>query len=308
MMTPESMGRAGKGYNSKFTEFTRIYSEKPSCLICFFEGDDEKYYGIRIRENLKETDYEGIVCDGKAGVIALFEMLKKHTHIPYQNARKAFFTDRDFDAPLPADIRSKVYETPCYAIDNFYTSVDCFKRILKSGFKISEFNQDDEPVFNQCVSLFTDTQKQFHDAVSLLNAWMMLVRQKGIGLNFNDIHLKKFITININRVSEKQPTLDYLNNLFPRHGISESEINLQAASFISQDRGKIFRGKSEIEFPILFLKKLKNDLCLDSPKYFPEKRKISFALPDSRDDILSEFSQYADTPECLREYLKKFKD
>jgi len=310
MMTPESMGRAGKGYNSKFTEFTRIYSEKPRCLICFFEGDDEKYYGIRIRENLKETDYEGIVCDGKSGVIALFKMLEKHTHIPYQTARKAFFTDRDFDAPLPADIRRKVYETPCYSIENCYTSIECFKRILKAGFKISEFDENDLPVFNKCVLLYTETQKQFHDAISHLNAWMMLVRLKGHSkkLSFKNIKIETLIKINLDQVFIKQPTLNYLNRLFLTHGISESEMTRQADSFHPQDRRKIFRGKFEIEFLIGFLTKLKEDLCNDSPKHFPQKIKISFALPSSHDDVLSEFSQYADTPECLREYLKKFKD
>lgn len=255
-------------------------------------------------------EYESIDCKGKESVLQLFELLETHSEPKYRHAKKAFFIDRDFDPPLPADKRSKIYETPCHSIENLYTSLACFEKILKDGFEINEFADEDEPIFKQCISLFTQTQKQFHDAIAALNAWIMLMRRMETEgstpkkTSLNKIKFEQWVKIELDNVS-KHYTIDDINSTFPeRDNISEIEISTKINSFSSiDDRGKIFRGKYELAFFSKFLNILKNDLCAASPKHFNKKRKINFPLPNSS-DILSQFSQYADTPQCLRDYLK----
>jgi len=194
----------------------------------------------------------------------------------------------------------------------------CFEKILKQGFKIREFVEDDKHLFDQCMTLFMETQKKFHDAIAPLNAWIMIMRdmeressrhQKG---SLNEIKFDKLIKIEVDRVI-KRYRIDDINSLFSeRDDIPEIEVNTKVNSFSTENRGKIFRGKYEIAFLSQFLTKLKDDLCASSPKYFDKKRKITFSLPpkskDSSDssNILSQLSQYADTPPCLRDYLKRF--
>jgi hypothetical protein len=312
MLSVEAMNKGIENKNVKLLEFTRIHANKPNCLICFFEGDDARYYGIRIQENLHGIEWEGIDCKGKERVIELYSILETHSEPNYCRAKKAFFVDRDFDTPLPPDKRTKIYETPCHSIENLYTSLACFKKILNQGFKIREFVDDDKPFFNKCITLFTQTQKKFHDAIAPLNAWIMLMRKMEMDpstpkkTSLNEIKFEPWVKIEIDNVT-KQYTIDDINTTFPeRDDIPEIDVTTKVNSFSTIDCGKRFRGKYEVEFLSKFLTKLKNDLCASSPKYFDKKRKIRFSLPTISSDILSQFSQYADTPQCLRDYLKSF--
>jgi len=317
MSSVQSMRNDSQNNSVKFMEFTRICSKKPECLICFFEGEnDDKYYGFRIKEILG-IEWKGIDCGGKQRVISLFRMLANHSHEPYRKAKTAFFVDRDFDDPQPPEIRSDIYETPCYSIENFYANSECFKQIIETGFKIKEFEDEEnenenESVFKKCLSLFAETQERFHDAVSPLNAWMFLVRKnidcKQRRTYFDDIKLEKLVSIDVGEVRLRQSVSDYLEHLFPCHGISDAEIDQKVKSFSKNERGKVFRGKEEIGFFCKFLTKIKDDLCNNSLNHFDRKRKISFSVPSPNmnlRDILSALSQYASTPECLRMYLKK---
>jgi len=299
-----------ENHNVKFLEFTRIHAKKPNGLICFFEGEDARYYGIRIQENLEGIEWEGIDCGGKEPVLELFSLLETHSELKYRYAKAAFFVDRDFDPPLSPEKRTKIYETPSYSIENFYTSKSCFEQILKHGFKIREFVEADKIIFRKCIYLFTQTQKKFHDAIAPLNAWIMLMRKMETSTpkktSLNKIKFEQWVKIEVDHVT-KQYTIDDINTIFPeRANIPEIEVTRKVNSFSTIDCGKIFRGKYEVEFLSKFLTKLKDDLCASSPKYFDKKRKIHFFLPKTSSDILSQFSQYADTPQCLRDYLKSF--
>ena len=107
MSSVQSMRNDSQNNSVKFMEFTRICSKKPECLICFFEGEDDKYYGFRIKEILG-IESKGIDCGGKQQVISLFRMLANHSHEPYRKAKTAFFVDRDFDDPQPPEIRADI--------------------------------------------------------------------------------------------------------------------------------------------------------------------------------------------------------
>jgi hypothetical protein len=307
MSRVEAMNQGIENYQVKFLEFTRIHAKKTASLICFFEGKDVKYYGIRIQENLPGITWEGINCGGKEPVLALCQILEIHCESKYRDAKTAFFVDRDFDPPLPAKKRTKIYETPGYSIENFYTSLSCFKKILHQEFKMSE--DKEQLCFNRYITLFIQTQKQFHEAIAPLNAWIMLKRERERmsslcqKTSLDRIKFKKLIKMELDRITQ-QYTIKDINLLFSEDDeISEEEVMAKIASFSGIECGKTFRGKYEIAFLNKFLIKLKNDLCASSPKDFQKKRKIPFSLPKNPSQMLSQFSQYADTPPCLKNYL-----
>lgn len=126
MLREKNLTQAMGTGSAAFLRFTRIHKSKLRYLFCFFEGEDAKYYGVRIKENLPEVDWEGISCGGKLKVEEVYNVLKIHENPSYQVAKKAFFIDRDFDEPLSEELRKDIYETPCYSIENFYTTEDCF--------------------------------------------------------------------------------------------------------------------------------------------------------------------------------------
>lgn len=134
-----------------FMKFMNIVSKNPRATICFFEGEDRKYYVTRLDLAGDNFCWAGIDCNGKKNVLALYELIA--THDTYKNALVAFFVDRDFDEPIPQEIRSVVYETPCYSIENLYCTDHCIQRVLSIEFKL-----ENDPVR---VNLLTDVHNHF---------------------------------------------------------------------------------------------------------------------------------------------------
>ena len=63
-----------------FMEFTRLYKKYQSALYCFFEGEDSKYYGIRIKNIVRPEKDIYLPCDGKEGVRDIYTMLSSRKH------------------------------------------------------------------------------------------------------------------------------------------------------------------------------------------------------------------------------------
>lgn len=293
-------------YSVAFLKFTRIYARNKDCLICVFEGEDSKYYGIRINGTLGNDNWEIIICGGKTQVIRLYTVISQNTL--YKSASIAYFVDRDFDPPLPPLLRKNIYETPCYSIENLYTTKACFMRVLKNEFKMDPFDSKDQS-YEKCVSHFVKTQQKFHKATTFLNVWIMLqrkkTRNKGIHqINLNNVSLGKLVSINLDRI-ERKYTITTLNKIFPNAiRLSNKVVNEKVAELGGQNLGEIFRGKYEIEFFRIFLLGLIADRRSMKPKYITCGGKTKLSL--SRVNIISELSQYAETPDCLKDYLKKF--
>jgi len=286
----------------KFLEFIRLYSKDSQQVCCFFEGDDAKYYCVRIHAILPNHSWSPINCRGKRQVLELYALISNHAD--YAKARTSFFVDRDFDPPLPSEVRKRVYETPCYSIENLYTTVDCFRRVLQSEFGITD-GVHDGTALEKCCELFQKTHQSFHEAITELNAWIWLQRNNNINtasaLNLRGVKLDRFVGVSLGAIT-KRYTVAELKDVFPQApAVDENTLVSKIVEFQSSDRRRLFRGKYEIEFLRLMLTKLMEDFRSAEPRFFPRQGKVKCTL--SRENIISELSQYADTPECLREYL-----
>ncbi len=279
-----------------FVEFTRLYKQYKSALFCFFEGEDSKYYGIRIKNIAKPEKDIYFSCKGKEGVLGIYKMLSSRKN--YENARAVYFIDRDFDQSIAEKNIKRIYETPCYSIENFYTSVKCFSEILKSEFKLMETEES----FIKCISLYEKLQGEFHDAVELLNTWIACQRNRSSALNISDLSVQRFIIIDLKKIAVNY-TASNLEDMFPNlPAIPQTELDSKKSELLANNRQKSFRGKFEVEFLYVFLNKLMNEANQGNYPYFNQKVKVN--LHFSRKTIISDLCQYADTPDCLYEYLE----
>ncbi|MBE9200859.1 MULTISPECIES: DUF4435 domain-containing protein [unclassified Nodularia (in: cyanobacteria)] len=282
-----------------FVEFTRLYKQYESALYCFFEGEDSKYYGIRIKTITKPKKDIYLNCNGKEGVLGIYRMLSSRNH--YANAKTAYFVDKDFDQSIDDMGINRIYETPGYSVENFYTSVQCFSEILKSEFKLTELDEN----FERCISLYEKLQEEFHNAVELLNAWIACHRDKSSRLNISDLSLLRLIQFDLNQVIAIY-TIDDLHNKFPDIPvITQQELDAKKSELKVNTRQKSFRGKFEIEFLFAFLQKLINEANNGNYPYFTLKVKVVLLL--TQRTIISDLSQYADTPDCLHHYLESLR-
>jgi hypothetical protein len=285
-----------------YQEFVLHAGNGKDGLFCFFEGNDNAYYVPRIK---RFTDnYHPIKCGGRDKVLDVYRLITIHSE--YDKYKKAFFIDRDFNESLPAR-NPPIFETPGYSIENFYVSVDVFKEILINELHLSEVSDE---AFQVCIRIFTDRQKEFHQATALFNAWyacLVEIRNKTgnqTSVNLDDKLPKEFIDFTLDSVVKKYD-IEKIKQTFPQASeVSEDILNTKLAEFTDCDQCKVFRGKYEMLFLVTMIELILQDSS-NPKKYVEQKIKFAFGQKLSNEQAISIFSAYAETPETLNDYLKQ---
>lgn len=288
-----------------FTKFAQSKGKFNSNLFCFYEGEDIKYYEPRIEEytGISYANITSFVCGGKHGVLKVRSMIKEKG--VYEDVKKAFFIDKDYFTTEIDD--RELYETPCYSVENFYTSQSAFERVLKRGFGINIGEED----FEKCMYDFQSSQECFHQSIVELNAWLKCQRRREMSCSKRYVELSNFRIseffekIAINEVKLKR-TLDAkaLCEKFSRAiEIDETEWKEEVEYMKKCNQSIDFRGK----FELWFFKKVVDDLKAKNKAhtYFKEHRDCVKIEPNI--DTLFQLSQCADTPESLILFLSQYK-
>lgn len=281
-----------------YTEFMNSTAKLPNHLFCFFEGKDNSYYVPRIKKHT--TDFHPIKCGGRSKVLEVHNLIKNQE--VYNKYKKAFFIDRDFNETLTLQ-NPPIFETPCYSIENLYVSHLVFSEILTNEFHLSATTN---PLYEKYLQLYQERQKEFHEAILLFNAWyasLISIRNKEgklTGVQLEEKFPKGLIQISIDEVISKYVFQD-LKDKFPMSTeVSEEILNLKIKEFENCDVLKIFRGKYEMEFLIKFI-----DCMLAESRLNRESITFPFASPLTNQQAISIFSNYAETPKSLNDYLEK---
>ncbi len=283
---------------SIFTKFIKnrdFFNEK---LFCFFEGEDQKYYGMRIERyaEISEEDTIFYSCGGKEQVLKLYSMLKRN----YSSVKKMFFIDKDFDE---INSQGEIYVTPCYSIENLYVTDKTFKNILHKEFGMNSIDED----FKKCLQDFQDRKKEYNAEIIIFNAWLHyqkdMMKERGrVRINYENIKMNKFFDIKIDTLKIKRKiTIETLKEEYSEaYDVEESQL----IKYIDKiENEKFLRGKNQVEF----FKAILNDLIDKNRKevYFSNKIKSLKINPDI--NFLGSFSIYAETPRTLIDFLVEYK-
>lgn len=288
----------------KFLEFTRITSKGKYAV--FFEGEDEKYYSIRINTIRPDIKWSSINSGGKDKVLGLRKKIRAHE--TYRDAACLFFVDADFDDNSDLSIFDDIYVTPCYSVENFYISTDAYSRVLSAEFGIND-SKENEPCYANSLSVFENTKAEYIEAIKPFNSLIRELRlMEKCGylegrLNINNLKFEDLIRIDLN-VAEKVYDEKNPKSIFPELD-EEISVNLSnSEQYFSNISGELwFRGKQNLEFFRVFLTKIKADRSSkDSRQIFKDKGNVKLQI--SKGNFISELSQYADTPQCLKEFLE----
>lgn len=288
-------------------EFTRIVS-KERCAV-FFEGEDEKYYNIRICNICPDLKWSGINCGGKSNVIELRSKVKSHQ--TYYNSPCIFFVDADFDDNSELLEYPDVYVTPCYSVENLYVNQDAFSRVLSAEFGVHD-SIESQVCFNNSMKAFNSTMRAYIAAIKGFNELireLRLMESRGEiagRLNINNVNFDALVRIDIESVDkiydENNPC-----SIFP-----ELEKNIlvdldDSKKHFSSLAGDVwFRGKQNMEFFRIFIEKLKADRCKKiNRRVFNDRGNVKLQI--SKGNCISELSQYAVTPKCLIDFLNRQK-
>jgi hypothetical protein len=310
MSRVDILAAAAQSYPVKFMEATRAYSKSPSVIVCIFEGEDEKYFSCRLSMEFGNQGWKGINSGGRKAVLDLHGLLS--THDTYKNYKSVGFIDNDYDEPVVNPDPENIYVTPCYSVENLYASPVCLSNILSAEFKVSEVNElHDE--HKLCLQIFKTRLDEVCTYLLEFNSWAksrVIQEEKGmtpIKLFLNDATIDKLVDINLD-CSAILYNPDDITSVFKKADVTllcNQSVAEARMSFSPEVRLSMFRGKQQLEAFRLFLAALKLDFLLAGTIIFHKKGKLKTDLASEDSDLLSELSQYAETPDCLRAFLRK---
>lgn len=290
-----------------FLKFINATAQNPDAIICCFEGEDQKYYSVRLNLLAPSLKWKGISCDGKKKVLDLYKIISEHDD--YKCTPVVYFIDRDFDEPILKNLRTVIYETPCYSIENFYCTKECITRVFEIEFKLDD-NSARRGLINAAWAHFNQLRDQFHLYMRPVNVWIKAHRKKEKlagesekfrKLNLNNVNTDKFVQISWDSVTLKVAP-DQIHTLFPMcFQISVEELRETEEQLPQIDPELVFRGKYELEFVRQYLTMLKTK-CSDSQSEFYNSG-CSIRLQCTKNNAISELSQYATTPKCLADFI-----
>ncbi len=294
---------ARSDYSVIWKEFLEEFSKCPDKFFFFFEGEDEKYYGIRISIRLpfiSEAEKISFNCKGKDSVLKIFDLLSSNEIVG--NSLSSFFIDKDFDNNSRYEKEDMIFITDKYSIENYYVSVEVFNRILESEFKQKRIGNNKE-IFDKISAIYKTRLEEFLDALDLLIAFILKLRERGLknSNSLDNFEISKMTEIKIEKIKKKYSFDDIKKILNCVIDFSESDVLKIIRDNQLLDRESFYRGKYIIEFLRIFLDRLREDLIKSKPTLFNEKKALKLNL--SRVNIISELSQYADTPACLFDFL-----
>lgn len=291
-----------------YRNFIMLYKKNMHKLFCFIEGDEDvHYYMLRIRE-LSEFEPQFLQCYGKGKVINIYNALSNRAE--YNKARVAYFVDKDFDESIKSRYPN-IYETPCYSIENFYTSTEAFKRILETVFKLTEIDIN----YDIMIGLYKILQNEFHDRVTLLNSWIYFQREKEREkqeekrLNLDGIKYDNLYLVRIDGVTRKYTEQNLLEWSANAYEVDFARIDEIISSISEKRKQSFFRGKYEFDFLCKFLGRLVTEYncCKKGKSIILTKvdgmKTIPFSVSDNSEEMLAKLSACADTPRCLATYI-----
>jgi len=310
MSRVDALARAAQSPPVKFMEVTRAYSKSPNTIICIFEGEDEKYFSCRLSMEFGNNGWKGINSGGRKSVLELHASLASHS--TYKDYRFVGFIDNDYDDPVTNPDPHRIYVTPTYSVENLYTSAICLSNVLSAEFKVSEIN-DLHKEHAACLQIFELRFKELCAHLLEFNSWgkSRLIQEKNgvtpIKLFLNDATIDKLATLNLTQSCIIYNPND-ITSVFKKADVSllcTKSVAEARASFIPEKRLSMYRGKQQLQAFRLFLEALKVDFLTGGSIIFQKKGKLKTDLASEDADLMSELSQYAETPDCLRAFLRR---
>lgn len=310
-----------------FRNFMKEFKFNRYKFIFLLEGVDDLDYYFPIFESRigkYKEDWIELVCHGRENVVELVKDLKNHSRDEYKQSLHYGFIDKDYNEVSDNAFPEKVYITPVYSIENFYTSMSFFKRILARKFFLAE-NDEENKDFQKCCENFSERLSDFVTAITELdmllrcNRIMYKKNSDNIKINARDINLDKMFDLKLESIIIKENAYSIINR--SEDEFDNDSMNLSKSYYKGRDyieTSKFIRGKFMFYFMFNHLLNLKNAHRAKEPKFFEDSyemskikgagrksfKKTKLSINRESHDVMSELCQFADVPGCLIGFLR----
>ncbi|EHK5108035.1 DUF4435 domain-containing protein [Vibrio parahaemolyticus] len=278
------------------------HSSNPDSLICVFEGEDAKYYGSRIDTVFSNLERKNVTCKGRSKLLKLKE--KTDSNASFKKVKLLFFADSDFN--LDYHTNGNIYFTPCHSIENLYVNKDVFDKILCDEIGICTVTEQE--LYNKLHDSFKNVLSIAEEQLLELNAWLMCQvkiseTDSSVKLFLNHTKIEQFIKVKCDGV-EKSYSIESLKQTFPySKEVDNNDIGQAQEALMEKGGQRRFRGKYMLEFFSALVNRLLTECNQkNNSGHFGITRKNKFQV--SKERAISDLSQYANTPECLVNFLR----
>lgn len=284
-------------------EYKLARSKKMKSFFCFFEGEDQKYYLPRIQKisSLPGEMINIFSCQGRSGVLKIKKKIM--TEEPESN-NTLFFIDHDYSIKKVENDIDNVFVTSHYSIENYYTTPSAFGRLIHTEAGLNSGNS----IFERIVGNYSSAFEKFEDKFKLINSWIFTLNALGISIKLKRIEVKDFFEIKDSNLVVKmgitfESLLTYYKKRdkdFSLNNITEKEAKLAFNENLKANK-IYYHGKMELTFFKLYLHDLINQ---NKKNELGEGRHLdNVKINVNSDNLLSNWSYYADTDPQLREYV-----
>lgn len=279
-----------------------IQQKSSQKMILFFEGkDDFKYYCPRIHSiyNEKHINY---ICNGKENVLKIYKMIIEKT-AEDRKVIKMFFVDKDYDDNSNID-NNYIYITPTYSIENLYFTDIAIESMIRGEMGLSAEAKDDTQDFKIAYDYIRECRDNIIEEILYGNACYSLQIKKSHKKNCKKPSLTAIKKYNdIVSISKLKDIEVKLKETYIK--MTEEEIK-EEYERLKSDPIKFIRGKYLFEKMPKYINKIveeSNKGTKHVGHFFSKKRNMR--LNTSELTLISDLSNYAETPKCLQEYIKK---
>ena len=263
-------------------------------IFLFFEGkDDYKYYCQRVTMYSGENKPKIFNCEGKNNVLNLEKMIFEQT--TKKDKKTLYFVDSDYDENN--NIRKSIYVTTPYSIENYYITDSALERILQGMLGFSEEKNEDKDDLNNSLKYIKDNRDKIIQDIIYTNAWysLQIKKSKKHGVLPSLENIKEYSKIKGIKERSKLEKMTKNTIKVTEHEIND-EINSIKICPVHRIRGKYLVQALKPVFTYVF-----TDSCKKKNReLFSKKRKVKNNLQD----IILEFSAFADTPKELSDYIQ----
>lgn len=283
-----------------FMEFDNTTKKHPKSLFAFYEGKDNAYYYSRI-ENISRIPFETFRCGGKSEVKKVYNLLDKKAE--YKKYKTAFFIDKDYDENNELFL-ADFFVTDRYSVENYYTSLNALERILKNFFGL----RDTDAIYQKTLSEYEDYLEAYNNAILRFNAWYGFLKRNKI-LN-TSLSLEEKFPSDYIRCNPEKKTVAMLYNLeklqedYPLQPVVAEVDVRKVEEELKQDLSCNLRGKYQLTFMVKFLNDFNAELKQKEKGLSPNSIHYqTYEIP--RVMAMQLFSEYADTPKSLIDYIER---
>lgn len=257
-----------------------------------FEGEeDEEFYSVFFEKELSGVTFRPIVCDGKGGVLGLYE----RTIEAFGSTRNIFFfIDSDHDRYIGIEkYPENVFATAGYSIESYAFDFKGIIRLVRKHFQLNE----SDPVLQEIGGRIEIDMLNFAKGARRVMAYAICLRSKDEDIEMDKLHFVDFFEFRDGRlVNKKVDCRVCLDSLNCNLKLSYSEVSRCIRSIRRDATELVVRGKLILQFIVSLFKQISRDYD-KAIKLNGKPLRMKMEL-NSRNFML-QFAEVVDPPESV---------